>query len=850
MDFSSIKDQHPLFECEEDDFNTFLQQTKKIQELSDQKANLDKQSADYHSKSRPLREKINEQKQQRARFFQEKTKKTKKTEKKKKTETKYKKFCNLFKSIAMKRGKILAAVKGLEKEQIDSQLLNYWALIVEKHHCHYLMLIPKQHRQIAYKMLDEEFESPDAAIKIHYFKSLTMRALHKLCFGVDGNSFAKDVCSELRQKYANQYSQIKGAFSLGEFKSEEKIVRFYQAVLNTNYVRNSLDIQDFEGLQALIENKQIQTKDQFEIELEKICYITRQLAGDDLESDLLNECGASLLKISSYDLRKQASRQSADKRHTQLWHRFWSGENRDAHYPIRLNPELKIHWRDAKQSRVKKYGKDSELYDPSKNNRFLHPQLTLVTTITDNALGQRYDLAFTKLDDLEKKIVEFNTEFNQTHVKNQQQMYYYGIDRGQKELATLVIVSGFSKEKNEHQQAIPEFAEFKVWQLKKEYLNYGEPYQSEGTTKIRKAINNLSYFIDRDDLFEQVQTSAIDLTTAKLIKGKIVANGDVLSYLKLKELSAKRRLYEYWSQAKIDTQKELSLYFLPDKQIFCLHNLDDNPQVNVYYYRPEFESICNKAEIQKMLQDYLQQLNTTNQHRDILTIEKINHLRDAMAANMVGVIAHLYQQFPGIIALENLEQSSIDSHFNASNENISRRLEWRLYNRFQHQGRVPPRIKESIVLRQTQDIKQFGAVLFVPVEDTSQECPKCGKRATVMYNGEKPFDKKDDELTTRFKDNKYATNPKFDCPHCDFDTSNGKDLPDINDPDKVASFNVAKKAYEYILKPPEPKPADTQANTKKPHNKKQPKRNNAKPAKPRPMMLNQPFADLDKLLKK
>lgn len=796
VDLEQDKDKYPLFlkDMKQDKFNEFTKNTQTIIKNNQRLNALDGNLHENKIKISDLKEKIKKVKKDRGYYFN--------------STVKFSSLVKKFEEIAPERGKILAAIKGIEKEKIDSQLLNYWALIVEKQDKHYLALVPKNKAQKAYCKIDTGVSvNEEAGVKVHYFKSLTFRALHKLCFGTQGNTFAKEVSLEL-----SRYSCIKGAFSLAKFDQDEsKKVDFYQAVLATKFVQKTLDIHDFKELQSLAKDKSIKTLNEFEIALEKIAYIKRIIADDNLLDELLNKCDAQLLEISSYDLRKHSSRKGEDKAHTRLWQEFWRNDNVNQNYPTRINPELKIFWRDAKESRVKKYGKQSDCYNPSKDNRYLQPQLTLAMTVNENALGERMDLAFNSQETLAEKIAEFNADFNKTYAKNPHEMYFYGIDRGLAELATLAIVSHFTDKKNQYGQPIAKFAEFEVWRLKDEHLTYEREYQSEGKTAYSKAISNLSYVIDKKELFEIVTSSHIDLTTAKLIKGKIVENGDVLSYLRLKELSAKRRLYEYFSRSNIDTAKIPPIYFKEKKSAFCVHTLDNNPEAVVYYFRPDLEQIAPKDSIAKMLENYLSQLESNNRERDLLTIEKINHLRDAIAANMVGIMAHLYRQFPGIIALENLNQGNIESHFSSSNENISRRLEWRLYNKFQNEGLVPPKIKDTILLREKkekkgEDINQFGLIHFILTKNTSKNCPYCGKKNSKPKDGWEK-DKFEERL--------------FECLNCGFNSkTNRKDMGTINNPDVVASFNIAKAAYTHIANPPKPNNSPKkQRKNSHPHNK-------------------------------
>ena len=834
LNFSDIKNNHPLFECSEKDFNLFLERTDQIKSLGDKMAKLDKASADYKKKRSELKKDIAQIKQKRGKDFFFVGSGMKKGAKP------YKQFCELYKLVAMKRGRILAEIKGIERERIDSNLLNYWALIFEKDKQHQLVLIPKEKAGQAYRKLEQELDATDHSISVHYIKSLTMRSLKKLCFGTLGNTFAKEIKIELEKSHQSKYNRLQGAFSFEKFKLEKDIVQFYQDVLKTNFVQNNLDIHDFEELKALMDNSSISSLEQFETELEKICYRKRILAGNELVDFLIDDCGAQLMAITSYDLRKHKSRRGDDKQHTKIWKTFWSDENRENNYPVRLNPELKVIWRKAKESRVRKYGKDSKNYNPDKNNRYLHPQFTLATTITENAQGKRLDLSFTDQDTLVEKIQEFNQDYNKQYATNPHEMRFYGIDRGNAELATLALVTRFTDKKNEFGQPIPEFTEFDVYRLKEEYLDYEEEYLCKGEPKQRKAINNLSYFIENEELFESTKTSSIDLTTAKLIKGKIIENGDVLTYLRLKELSAKRRIYEYFSQSNIDRSKHNAIYFEDNE--FCIHTLDNNNHAVIYYYRPDLAKIKSHDSIERILNDYLKQLNSKNTERDILTIEKINHLRDAMASNMVGILSYLYNKFPGNIILENLSKDELAGHFLASNENISRRLEWRLYNKFQKLGLVPPRLKETILLRQNQEINQFGVINYIKTENTSKNCPYCGKK-----NNKKKSDWERDKHNLRL----------FDCTNseCGFNTqTNHKGMESLSNPDMVASYNIAKRGYEYILNPPKPKKTIPKK-TYSPKGKKQQGRKQAKNPprtrkKPNKAATHNPFANLKDMMKK
>lgn len=96
----------------------------------------------------------------------------------------------------------------------------------------------------------------------------------------------------------------------------------------------------------------------------------------------------------------------------------------------------------------------------------------------------------------------------------------------------------------------------------------------------------------------------------------------------------------------------------------------------------------------------------------------------------------------------------------------------------------------------------------------------------------------------------YQLSPHYRC-----DTStDGKEFSGINDPDKVASFNIAKRAYEHILNPPQDLKPEAKENrgTSKTGKKGKNRSKNNRPQSPKlsPPPKNQPFAGLDQKLKK
>ncbi|MCY4320878.1 MAG: hypothetical protein OXC37_00515, partial [Bdellovibrionaceae bacterium] len=540
-------------------------------------------------------------------------------------------------------------------------------------------------------------------------------------------------------------------------------------------------------------------------------------------------------------------------------------------------------------------------------HRSLEESFTAHFTLALNA-GNRYEeLAFAKSAELLNKINDFNQKLNKE--MDFKTVWKYGIDRGQKELATLCLVR-FNPDKefykvngkNIVKPIFPKedsaFETIKCWKLKN--LHYKEEYHTnKGEKRTRWAIQNLSYFVDKKylnnkELFEEESISCLDLTTAKVIKGNIITNGDVLTYLKLKKEVAKRQLYELFQTGKIAENASLEPSCkehgsneperLRPKGVLNI-KISDGEEKTIYHYREDFEGTLinkeknikyNKQSIKDSLNFYLNKLRgNNNEHTP--EILKINHLRDAIIANMVGVICHLQKTYPGFVILEDLSKSNIDEHRFKNEENISRRLENALYNKFQSLALVPPHVKDIIQLREQQQterkneleslekeiknleksitgvkkgincarnsekreklknnikkmeqkrnklknkrdkyvitpfnerdqkqLSQIGAIVFVSEKETSKDCPYC-ENTQQKQNKESKEEK--------FKQHRFICG---DRDPCGFDTyhfkkeeervKNYKPKVDkqtykedfkwfkaLDDPDKVAAYNVAKK---------------------------------------------------------
>ena len=952
----------------------------------------------------------------------------------------YGNFCKTYRQIAQKKGQLKAQIKGIEREKQETLQTDFWGMIFCEKGEKQLWLIPKEKRrdakcflekgtdkltedqisknintenlQIAKNEMDKKllrqkmktasaysgdissdtnretshfqnFSSNDSNIGTNstdpsyvcIFKSLTMRALHKLCFA-DQSSFVEELPQTLK-KLQRDAQQIKtdGDPQKIQQKAQNQL-KYLKSVLKSDYANQRLDLKDFD-LEPALNAPDLKV---FETELERACYYVKPIKLNEREKlKFIRKFDVTVLKLDSYDLkgRHQNTHQTPEspaRLHTLWWKDFWSSDP-STFGKIRLNPEIKIRFRQAD-----KYFKN--YFEKRFSNQFKHRRLqdqwTACFTIALHSEGRHEELAFTKPEKLLEKINDFNHDFNQK--MNFETSWKYGIDRGNKELATLCLVRFNPDEKNHTltednsiQQGnlpsidgtdrgtktfpLPKFFSNAKYLVLKDY-SYFKKYESKSELgKIKKyyAIHNPSYFMEEKylndkNLFEQKNLACLDLTTAKVIKGHIVENGDVMTYLKLKKAVAKRKLFKlYREDKKISNTQNLewskNIDGSPYKESLDgvlnikLSNIEKDIKKEadtetgketrketgtvqtIYRYCKKYEGIpikkkdgtvyyYTKDNIKNSLQAYLDSLKNGNLKKKAEnhtpSILQINHLRDALVANMLGVICFLQKTYPGFVILEDLKEYTINKHFFDSEENISRRLENALYSKFQTLGHVPPHVKDIIRLREDirdrqkdqknkkQDSKksdepkksyqqkepsssfnplpldglsienkqtekgnateeqkikssQIGALVFVDEQDTSKTCPYCGRKPENKKQTSSPLcsQSRRDDLANGESDKKNKTstddNKKFNsknikfrqgrfiCVHCDcgFDTYffkpkqewvdspsppvdlskmekfknnlKQKDLEQLrylDDNDKVASYNIAKKIID------------------------------------------------------
>lgn len=474
----------------------------------------------------------------------------------------HKQFSEINKKIALKHGREYAKLIGIEKEKAESQLLNYWAMLLEENNQHKLVLIPKENAQACYKRVKESNQQAHDA-KLYWFESLTYRSLQKLCFGNPfSNKFKEGIKDLLKSK------NIMGDFSFED--DNQRRIEFYKSVLKHEYTKRVLKLP-FYDLEKEILIKQFDNLEDFKIALEQVCYKRCITTNKHLIDNLASEFGAQIFDITSLDLRRESNTKDKaekytykEKRPTELWREFWKEENEEKGFDIRLNPEISIIYRKAKESRNEKYGADSK-----KNNRYLHDQFTLVMTFNEHCNTPTKNLAFANINDEQKVIEEFNERFKKENIR-----FALGIDNGEVELSTLgVYFPEFEKESIEEKLAeLQNVEKYGFDTLTIRDLKYKE---KDYNGKDREIIKNVSYFLKEDlycrtfgktsqeykamfeKVFEKKRLLSLDLSAAKLVCGHIVTNGDVKALYNLWLKHAQRNIYDMNDHSKREGAKKV-----------------------------------------------------------------------------------------------------------------------------------------------------------------------------------------------------------------------------------------------------------------------------------------------------
>lgn len=557
----------------DEDFDEYFNFSEEIEQTATKR----NQTRDQY-KQRELRTKINRLGKQRRDLLNDACRETKDRF------VDYKRFVAFYRKVAQQHGRLYAQLKGIEKERNESQMISYWAMILQNGSKHKLVLVPKERASKLRNRLNVS-EDKTSNTKLFWLESFSFRSLQKLCFSnieSGSNKFYSDLRNEA--EFSRKYS-FGGKFISGEFDlqgDEQKKIEFYKDVLSSRTAGKVLSISKEELKQEVLD-VDFDCLDDFKVALERVSYKRMFTVNPYIIDALKSDFAAQVFDITSLDLRHEESCKDketvfeySDKMHTRIWKEFWSEDNEDSNFDVRLCPEITLLYRKPKSSRIAKYGADS-----TQRNRYLHEQLTLVTRFTERSNSPGRELSFLAEED-EKKIVEnFNRE-----VLKEDFRFALGIDNGEVELSTLgVYLPQFAQESNDATfEMLKKVDEFGFPTLTIRDLKYKEK-DIKGID--RRVVQNPSYFIKEDlycrtfgkshqeyeamfeTLFERRNLLTLDLSTAKVISGHIVTNGDVVSLFNLWKRHAQRNIYAMMEHQLAEGSVEIELkrsYELSDNE--------------------------------------------------------------------------------------------------------------------------------------------------------------------------------------------------------------------------------------------------------------------------------------------
>jgi hypothetical protein len=742
---------------------------------------------------------------------------------------KYKKFCNDYKDVAMEFWKRKAEIISLQREKVLAERERwYWFFAKDWENNFYINTFDIENSQQAYHELINN-KNTKWEIAYYILSSITLRALEKLCFS-ERSTFSKwNIINKLDEKFIKiQNGSWRKIFkSKKELEEENILIDFFVEVLK-HQTNLNLKFKSTQSINILKECKDIGA---FEILLKQETYILDEyfISKQNFES-ILEKYKWISYKITSKDIENNTNKSTFSS----WWRDFWEEENKENDYVLRINPEFSISFRLWDKEKYK----NTLPFHRKKNNQYF-----LTMSFSHSADRNYINTAFINEEDRKQSLQDFNDIFNR---KNRFD-YIYGIDKGTKELVTLWIFKKSNKwlESVNISEKIPVYKITKDWFLHTKTTTKKQPKKWEQPITIHTLAKNPSLFLDEIDnpkIFEKLSiTSCLwDLTYAKLIKWKIILNADISTTLNLYKTTAKRSLHNAvttWKmiskQVLYDNEENVFYYEYENRGILNKEkNLYWKDEFNFLPHKDEFNSL--KEEIEFELNEYIKDINS----EEDISMQKINNYKNAVSANIVWIITELQKYFEGYICYETLNEQTVKKEFDTFIGNV---INEKIYNKLQLNLEVPPILKKFRTEVWNKDIIQHWKILYVNEKNTSSACPVCNEQLLKKDKNWNLSDKNDNEIfklwwhLSDFENNmKHLTdleyqerlkNKSFEKANtkkwkieknkynswilnwksCDYHMKkNNYGFDFIESWDDLATYNIAKKAKEYLESLPTP----------------------------------------------
>jgi len=742
---------------------------------------------------------------------------------------KYDEITKSYKDIAMKMGKTFAEMRDKITGAAELNKVSHYAMIVE------------DTNQDKYVLLQEFVENNKDRIyakstpqnedfKAYSVNSVTSSAIAKMIRKIRIDKLQANERNNNRQQAPELSETQKEARNIKEWKD-------FIAEKRWNYEFDlKLDNKNFEQIKKEIDSK---------------CFkLETKYMSEEVLVDLVKNQNCLLLPIINQDLAKKIKSES--NQFTKDWNAIFAQNT-----PWRLTPEFRVSYRKPTPNYPKSERGDKRYSRFQMIGHFLCDFIPK----TADYISNREMIANFKDDEKQKQtIINFHERLNpksenekmnmllakfgnknsnqSKETKKEEKFYVFGIDRGQKELATLCVIDQDKKIIGDFNIYTRSFnTQNKQWEhqlLDKRHILDLSNLRVETTIVI--------------DGKPDVRKVLVDLSEVK-VKDK---NGNYTKtdkmQVKMQQLAYIRKL-QFQMQTNPDTV--LEWYNKNQTKEAILNNFVDKPNGEkglVSFYGSAVEELKDTLpieRIEKMLQQFKSLKNEEKEGKDVkaeidklIQLEPVDNLKAGVVANMVGVIAHLLKEFnyQVYISLEDLS-NPFGSHVidgttgthSKTNKGEGKRADVEkyaglgLYNFFEMQLlkklfriqqdsqnilHLVPAFRavknyENIIAGKDKIKNQFGIVFFVDANSTSKMCPVCN--STNETNREYPNAKKGtskDDKEVWVERDKSNGDDIIRCFVCGFDTTKKYEenpLKFIKSGDDNAAYIISAfgiKAYE------------------------------------------------------
>ena len=719
---------------------------------------------------------------------------------------KYNNFCDCYKKVAMEFWKRKAEILSLEREKILAERERWYGFLSrDASNNYYINTFDIENTKNAYDFFSNQSQK-QWEITYYILSSITLRALEKLCFSKSSNFYKWNIVQKIDGKFLKiqEVTGNKIFKSKRELEEEENLIEFLAEILR---LQNTLWIK-FKSEKSLDNLKGCENMSDFEILLKKETYILDEykISKEDFEKALEKFQWNSFLIVD-----KDADNHNKNSIFSQWWSNLWAESNTE-NYILRINPELIISLRKWDEEKFK----DKISFHRRKNDAYM-------VSFSFSHFSDKSYISSEFIDDAERK--ENLKKFNDLYNENVILEYIYWIDKWTNELVTLWIFKRWKNwlEKVDVSEKIP------VYRITKKGLKYFEDTETRDSNEKKKRYlsKNVSYFLkdlENNELFEKLDIDSClwDLTYAKIIKWNIILNADIFTTVNLYKVTAKRFLNDATFRGKI---KNNTVLFDDENKCFYFEyeNRWKLQKQNIFYWKDDFNYLpCDdtsqnlKEEVENQLNMYL----TSISNEEDISMQRVNNYKNAISANIVGIITELQKYFNGYICYETLDTGQIKEKW--FDTFIWNTLNEKIYNKLQLSLEVPPILKKFRTDIWAKETIQHWKIIYVNEKNTSSACPVCNETLLKIDKNWILVDKDDKEVfklfwhLTEFENAMHHINDENDenfqkwkwesgdleKGDCDYHIGN-ENYPEfefIKSWDDLATYNIAKKAKEYLEK--------------------------------------------------